>query len=150
MNAQLIPDLAGAGSWDEPGSEVALLDLPGAYSLDAISPDEQFTRTLLMPPDEADRPDLIVVVADASRLAAVVLGVPGQGVRGRVVVALTMSDVAARREIEVDVEAATRLGAPVVSCRPHVTGSVTRILPELSPSPWTPAAARPAATRSRR
>ena len=64
-----VPDLAGAGSWDEPGSEVALLDLPGAYSLDAISPDEQFTRTLLMPPDEADRPDLIVVVADASRLA---------------------------------------------------------------------------------
>ena len=32
-----VPDLAGAGSWDEPGSEVALLDLPGAHSLDAIS-----------------------------------------------------------------------------------------------------------------
>jgi ferrous iron transport protein B len=100
---------------------VAVLDLPGAYSLDAVSPDEEFTRALLLPPNEADRPDVIVVVADASRLArSLYLVSQVREVTGRVVVALTMSDVAARREIEVDVEQLHRsLGAPVVRMDPR-------------------------------
>lgn len=143
-----VPDLAGAGSWDEPGSEVALLDLPGAYSLDAISPDEQFTRTLLMPPDEADRPDLIVVVADASRLArSLYLVSQVRESEGRVVVALTMSDVAARREIEVDVEELhRRLGAPVVRVDPrHGIGDadLARAVAQSLGRPPLPARPRP-------
>jgi ferrous iron transport protein B len=57
----------GRGAWplhgDGPG-EVRLIDLPGAYSLDPLSPDEELTRALLLDlPDE--RPDLVVVVVSA-------------------------------------------------------------------------------------
>ncbi|MCU0279593.1 MAG: ferrous iron transport protein B [Candidatus Nanopelagicales bacterium] len=103
----------------EDGSEeVALLDLPGAYSLDALSPDEEFTRALLL---ADDRPDIVIVVADASRLSrSLYLLSQVRESAQRVVVALTMSDVAARRAIEVDIEVlSSRLGCPVVRVDPR-------------------------------
>ncbi len=115
----------GRTQWQVPagpgGSEVALVDLPGAYSLDAVSPDEEFTRAMLLAADPADRPDVVVVVADASRLARslyIVSQIREYAVR--LVVALTMSDVAARRDIEVDVEELQELlGVPVVRLDPR-------------------------------
>ncbi|MEZ5185678.1 MAG: ferrous iron transport protein B [Candidatus Nanopelagicales bacterium] len=110
----------GRAQWTLPtvadGLRIALLDLPGAYSLDALSPDEEFTRSLLMTESIADRPDLVVVVVDASRLArSLYLVAQIRESTGRVVVALTMSDVAARRNIEVDTEELRQqLGVPVV------------------------------------
>ncbi len=112
----------GRTQWRVPSSDgskgVALLDLPGAYSLDAVSPDEEFTRTLLL---GEDRPDVVIVVADASRLSrSLYLLSQVRESAQRVVVALTMSDVAARRDIEVDVEVlAARLGCPVVRVDPR-------------------------------
>lgn len=100
---------------------VALVDLPGTYSLDALSPDEHLTRHLLMPAEEADRPDLIVLVVDASRLSrSLYLVSQVRESPGRAVVALTMSDIAARRQIEVDAEALqAHLGVPVVRVDPR-------------------------------
>ncbi len=93
-----------------------LEDLPGTYSLDPISPDEQVVADLLN--DEfpgVARPDAALVVADVTVLErslaligeAMNLGIP-------VTVALTMSDEMERRDGHVDVAALEQsLGVPV-------------------------------------
>ncbi|NJC73150.1 ferrous iron transport protein B [Planosporangium thailandense] len=109
------------GTWRLGDRAVEVVDLPGTYSLLPQSPDEELTRDLLVDRGLAGRPDLAVVVVDASNLArnlyllAQVLeaGVP-------VVVALTMVDVAAGRGIDVDAEALGRaVGVPVVPVVPR-------------------------------
>lgn len=53
----------GRGTW----REYTLVDLPGAFSLDPLSPDEELTRTLLVDAPVAERPDAVVVAVDAAR-----------------------------------------------------------------------------------
>ncbi len=115
----------GRGAWQlghgAEAREVSLVDLPGAYSLDPASPDEELTRRLLVdvPPD--DRPDVVVVVADAAHLArSLYLVAQLREYPLRVIVALTMADLAARRGVRVDPDAlAQEVGAPVVVVDPR-------------------------------
>ena len=102
------------GAW----AQRTLLDLPGAYSLDALSPDEELTRDLLL---ADDRPDLVIVLVDAANLArSLYLVSQVRENRQRVVVALTMLDVATRRGVEVDPMALSdALGCPVVALDPR-------------------------------
>ena len=102
-------------------SEFTLIDLPGAYSLDPLSPDEELTRTLLVDAPVGERPDAVVVVADAAHLArSLYLVAQLRETTHRVVVALTMNDVAAKAGIDVDTYAlAEALGCPVVSLDPR-------------------------------
>jgi ferrous iron transport protein B len=99
------------------GRLLQILDLPGTYSFDANSPDEQITRDVLEGnyPGEA-RPDLIVCVADATNLRLhlrFVLEVKRLGLP--VVLALNMMDAARRRGIVIDIpQLQQRLGLPVV------------------------------------
>lgn len=104
------------GAW----RERTLIDLPGAYSLDPLSPDEQLTRDLLLA-DPDDRPDLVVVVADAAHLSrSLYLVSQVREHPQRVIVALTMLDVAKRHGIEIDTEALSEaLGCPVVGIDPR-------------------------------
>jgi len=99
------------------GRVLQILDLPGAYSFDAVSPDEQITRDVLEGnyPGEA-RPDLIVCVADATNLRLHLRFLLEVRRLGRpVVLALNMMDAARRRGIAIDVaELSRRLGLPVV------------------------------------
>jgi ferrous iron transport protein B len=99
------------------GRLLQILDLPGTYSFDANSPDEQITRDVLEGnyPGEA-APDLIVCVADATNLRLHLRFVLEVKRLGRpVVLALNMMDAAQRRGIEIDVpELQRRLGLPVV------------------------------------
>jgi ferrous iron transport protein B len=110
----------GRATWWVGDAEFTLLDLPGAYSLDAQSPDEHFTRELLCG-DEASRPELAVVVADATHLARSLYLVAQLRERAqRVVVVLTMLDVAARRGVEVHAAVlAQRLGCAVLAVDPR-------------------------------
>ncbi|MDQ6881674.1 MAG: ferrous iron transport protein B [Pseudomonadota bacterium] len=99
------------------GRVLHLLDLPGTYSLDAASPDEQITRDVCSgdyPGEPA--PDLIVCVADATNLRLHLRFVLEVKRLGRpVVLALNMMDTARRRGIQIDVpELQRRLGVPVV------------------------------------
>jgi ferrous iron transport protein B len=99
------------------GRRVRVLDLPGAYSLSATSPDEAVTRNacLGLLPGEAP-PDLIVAVVDATNLRLhlrFVLELRALG--SPMVVALNMMDEARQRGIVVDVAALqSALGLPVV------------------------------------
>ncbi len=99
------------------GRVVDLLDLPGAYSLDAASPDEAVTRDVCLGIAAGEtRPDLLVCVADATNLRLhlrFVLEVRRLGLP--VVLALNMMDAASRRGIRIDIAALEReLGIPVI------------------------------------
>ncbi len=101
--------------------EVTLVDLPGAYSIDPLSPDEALTRDLLVTSPVDEQPDLVVVAVDAATLVrSLYLVTQLREQRRRVIVALTMLDVAHSRGIEVDADAlATALGCPVVRVDPR-------------------------------
>ncbi|MFC4821389.1 ferrous iron transporter B [Dokdonella ginsengisoli] len=99
------------------GRVMRLLDLPGAYSLDAASPDEAITRDICegRHPDEP-APDLIVCVADATNLRLHLRFVLEVKRLGRpMVLALNMMDAARKRGIRIDVAALSQaLGVPVI------------------------------------
>jgi ferrous iron transport protein B len=124
------------------GRTVTVLDLPGAASLNPSSPDEQLTRDLLV--DAADRPDVVVAVVDASTLARCLYLVSQLREQAqRVVVAVTMLDVAARRGVRVDTGALqAALGVPVVGIDPRrradaerLADVVSTVLGEAAPAP---------------
>ncbi|WP_075256186.1 ferrous iron transporter B [Herbaspirillum camelliae] len=107
-----------SGSFTAPsGRQVRVVDLPGAYSLQSVSPDERVTQAVLQGryPGEAV-PDLIVCVADATNLRLHLRFVLEVRRLGRpMVLALNMMDAAARRGIRIDVDALSqRLGMPVI------------------------------------
>jgi ferrous iron transport protein B len=113
------------------GRLLQILDLPGTYSFDANSPDEQITRDVLEGnyPGEA-APDLIVCVADATNLRLHLRFVLEVKRLGRpVVLALNMMDAAHRRGIEIDVpELQRRLGLPVVETIAVKRGGATALI----------------------
>jgi ferrous iron transport protein B len=95
----------GRGAWRAAGGDEVyeLLDLPGAYSLDPQSPDEALTRALVVDIAPEARPDVVVVIAAATHLARSLYIVSQMREYPlRVIVALTMSDVAERRGVHVD------------------------------------------------
>jgi len=106
---------------DDGRLDLTLIDLPGAYSLDPQSPDEALTRDLLISGPAEDRPDLTVVVCDAARLAACLYLVAQLREHGvPVIVALTMLDVADKRDTALDLPAlGGQLGCPVVAIDPR-------------------------------
>ncbi|MEO8460564.1 MAG: ferrous iron transporter B [Dokdonella sp.] len=99
------------------GRSFRLLDLPGAYSLEAASPDEAITRDVCYGrfPGEGT-PDLLVCVADATNLRLHLRFVLELRRLGRpMVLALNMMDAARRRGIRIDTEKLARaIGIPVV------------------------------------
>jgi ferrous iron transport protein B len=111
-----------SGVWR--GAGVALLDLPGAYSLHAQTPDEAVTADTLAGHGEAV--SLVVVLVDATAVARS-LYLVGQVARNGVpaVVALTMRDVAAARGIVVEPSVLSQaLGVPVVGVDPRTGDGV--------------------------
>ncbi|MDP3971448.1 MAG: ferrous iron transport protein B [Candidatus Nanopelagicales bacterium] len=104
----------GRGVWRvAPGRQVNVLDLPGTYSLDPMSPDEQLVHDLLV----MDSPDLVIAVVDAVNLArSLYLVAQLREQSGRVIVVLTMTDVLGRRGHPIDVGALRdAIGVPVVT-----------------------------------
>lgn len=99
------------------GRRLELIDLPGAYSLEGGSPDQQLASEVLSGKHERHaRPDLVVCVLDASNLErhlqlaleVLELGIPA-------IVALNMVDVAEKAGLRLDpVKLSEELGVPVV------------------------------------
>ena len=101
------------GAFAHRGSRIKLVDLPGTYSLQAGSADEEVARDFLL----FGRPDVTVVVVDATRLERnlhLVLQI--LGITDRVVVFLNLMDEARRHGIAVDAARLEKeLGVPVVA-----------------------------------
>jgi ferrous iron transport protein B len=103
--------------WLADGRPAELVDLPGAYSLDPSSPDEEVTRDVVLGRQQGERlPDALLLVLDATNLdnhlrfalQLIDLGLP-------VVVALNMIDLAKRDGLTIDSGAlAAELGVPVI------------------------------------
>ena len=111
-------------------TDLTIEDLPGAYSLDPISPDEQVVRDVLTDASDAvSVPDALVVVVDATTLRrgmsfvaeALALDLP-------TCLVVTMTDELTRRAGRLDVEALGQaLGIPAV----RVVGNRGIGMPEL-------------------
>jgi GTPase len=110
------------GAFEHGGKRLKIVDLPGTYSLQAGSTDEEVARDFVL----FGRPDVTVVVVDASRLERnlnLVLQI--LEITDRVVVFLNLMDEARRHGIAVDPHKLEReLGVPVV---PGVARSGTGI-----------------------
>ena len=119
----------GRGGCAVEGRVADVVDLPGSYSLDPLSPDEALTRDVVLAEGDA-RPDVVVVVASAAHLArSLYLVAQVRETALPVVVALTMGDVAARRGIRVDAGALARaIGCPVVALDPRRRSGVDGLL----------------------
>jgi len=117
-------------SCDSGRLDLTLVDLPGAYSLEPDSPDEALTRALLVEESEDERPDVCILLADAARLSQSLFLAAQLREHGlRLVVALSMLDVAAGRGLTIDFAAlGAAIGAPVVGLDPRRRGG----LPDLA------------------
>ena len=104
-----------------PGLQARITDLPGTYSLYPKSADERVATEVLLNPTAPDRPDLILVIADAAALKRNLLFCTQiTDLKRPTVVALTMMDVARGRGIRIDVsELERQLGVPVVPINPR-------------------------------
>ncbi|MEP7096930.1 MAG: ferrous iron transporter B [Dokdonella sp.] len=126
------------------GRVLQLLDLPGAYSLDAASPDEAITRDICAGrfPGEA-APDLIVCVADATNLRLHLRFVLELKRLDRpMVLALNMMDAARKRGIRIDVAGLEQaLGIAVVETIAVQRGGATALIAHLDSLHASPVAA---------
>ena len=126
------------------GHHYTVIDLPGAYSLNALTPDEVITRDVLTGArhDEAP-PDVVVLVADATNLRLnlrLVLEVIRLG--RPTVLALNMMDAAKRRHMVIDVpRLQAELGIPVIETVAVRSGGEAALVAQLDHMERAPLAA---------
>ncbi len=135
------------GSFTSPaGRALRVLDLPGAYSLSAQTPDEAITRDVVagLRAGEA-APDAVVCVVNATNLRLnlrLVLEIQRLGLP--MLVALNMVDVAKKRGIEIDTaKLSQELGMPVVETVAIQAGGEQALLEALDRMPLEPATPKP-------
>ena len=130
------------------GLRMRILDLPGAYSLDPMTPDEQVTADVLLGRRVGETtPDFLVCVTDATNLRQnlrLVLSLKRLGLP--MLIALNMTDIARRKGIVIDAaRLAAELGVPVVETvgvKTSGVGDLVNVLETLKiPTERGPAAA---------
>ncbi len=124
------------------GRRMKIIDLPGAYSLAARSPDEAVMRDVLLGRrSDTPRPDRVVCIADATNLERNLylvsqildLGLP-------TIVALNMMDLAEAGGLRIDVDTlSARLGVPVIPCRANSGQGLTELRLAMSRADLAPA-----------
>ena len=117
------------------GKKLRLIDLPGAYSLNARSPDEAVLRDVLLGRQPGTpRPNRVVCIVDASNLErhlylvtqVLELGLPA-------ILVLNMIDVVAERQQAIDATALSkRLGIPVIPMQATTGQGITELKAALS------------------
>ena len=128
------------------GRQLRLLDLPGAYSLNAESEDEAITRAVILGQQAGETvPDLLLCVTDATQLRLnlrLVLEVRELGLP--MVLVLNMSDQARKRGFAIDAERLSEaLGVPVVETVGIRRGGADGLLAELARLPAVRAGIQP-------
>ena len=94
-----------------------IIDLPGTYSLYPRRTDEWVAYNVMMNPGSKEKPDVYILVADASTLKRNLLFASQIiDLKQPVVIALTMMDIASKKGIAIDLPGLEReLGVPVVA-----------------------------------
>ncbi|WP_193211645.1 ferrous iron transporter B [Luteolibacter marinus] len=131
------------------GRKLRVVDLPGCYSLDGGSPDQQIARQALHGEIDGEaRPDLVICVLDASNLErhlvlalqVIELGLP-------VVIALNMIDVAESAGLRLDPQKLSEElgGVPVVPIQANANKGIVELkqairhpFPHPAATTWTP------------
>jgi len=106
-------------TYSQHGHPIKIIDLPGAYSLAARSPDEAVLRDVLLGRRaDTPQPDRIVCIIDASNLERNLYLVHQILDLGRpVILALNMMDLAAKSGLEIRIARLEKeLGVPVIPC----------------------------------
>jgi ferrous iron transport protein B len=136
--------------FNQHGHRLRILDLPGAYSLNARSPDEIILLDALLGriPGEPV-PDGIICCVDAGNLERNLFLTTQVLALGRpTVIALNMTDIAERRGLRIDAnQLGKRLGVPVIPCQAHKGIGIVELRLALSrmqrPAPADPFAGLP-------
>ena len=106
-------------TYSQHGKPIKLIDLPGAYSLAARSPDEAVTRDVLLGRRaDTPQPDRILCIIDASNLERNLYLVHQLLDLGRpVILVLNMMDLALKAGLQVHASRLEKeLGVPVIAC----------------------------------
>lgn len=106
-------------AYTQHGQPLTLIDLPGAYSLAARSPDEAVTRDVLLGRRaDTPTPDRIICITDATNLERNLYLVHQVLDLGRpVILVLNMMDLAAQAGLRIQADHLSReLGIPVIPC----------------------------------
>ena len=127
------------------GEEFTVIDLPGAYSLEAKSPDEEVTRAVLHG-ERADtpKPDAVLCLVDASNLERhLYLATQVMELDLPVIVVVNKTDTAEERGITVATKKLEeRLGVPVVPMQANERVGMEALQVALSAAPakadWKP------------
>lgn len=127
--------------YSQHGKRLRLIDLPGAYSLNARSPDEAVVRDVLMGRRaDTPRPDAVILVVNASNLErnlylatqVLELGLP-------TILVLNMIDVAESKQWIIDQAALSeRLGVPVVPMQASTGKGIVKLKVVMSQSLQVP------------
>lgn len=129
------------------GRKLEVIDLPGCYSLDRGSPDQQVARCALLGEIEGKkRPDLAICVVDASNLERhLILAMEIMETGIPVILALNMVDVAEKSGLRLDPQKISEeLGIPVVPMQANAGKGIIELkqairhpLPLAAETPWT-------------
>ncbi len=106
-------------AYSQHGQPITVIDLPGAYSLAARSPDEAVTRDVLLGRRaDTPQPDRILCIVDATNLERNLYLVHQVLDLGRpVILVVNMMDVAAQAGLDVRIDRLEHeLGIPVIAC----------------------------------
>lgn len=97
-------------------TKAEIIDLPGCYSVAPKSIDEEISFNVLCNPSNLDKPDVVVVVADASNLKrSLFLCTQIIDLKVPAILVLNMIDQADKKGVTIDIEAlSVELGIPVV------------------------------------
>ncbi len=120
--------------------EIEIIDLPGTYSLKPKSADEEITAAVLAGGAEEKKPDLVVAVLDASNLKrSLYLCLQAKETGIPMIAAMTMSDIATRRGIKIDlVQLQKQLGFPVVEVTLATKGQISQLSSAIAASASSP------------
>ncbi len=114
------------GSFSYRNSKFKIVDLPGTYSLLSTSDDEEVARDFVL----FGKPDVVVVVVDASRLQrnlSLVLQI--LEITDKAILCLNLMDEARRHHIEIDVRTLSRdLGIPVIATSARTKEGIPELL----------------------
>lgn len=117
------------GTCEYEDCQFAIVDLPGAYSLTAYSPDEVIARDYIA----EEKPDVVVNIVDASNLERnLYLTVQLLEMGANVIIALNMMDEAESRGYTIDIDGLSRLlGAPVIPMVANKNQGTTELMEEI-------------------